>query len=424
MYDANGGAEIGLYHHSTGDPDDNEPMAGEVAWFPYFDPKTFQTTKPKEKEALQKRFLANAWKYLSTDDRREERIMEKDFNWPHDTRWFKFFEAAKLYKRRKRQARASTAIAGAGAAAAEQEEEVLSEDSGFVSNIVQSSKTRAGTEMGPPPPPNSSKKPSAHNSGTVRSNNTSGKCKLDTQPKRRKISKANSTDQRRQEDEVAQSYNAEDSFSRNTPRQNSLTLMSGALGSSDEHNSQLFTGNPSSGIHNQPPNNFATADAEDTEYEDDYVLSPHPSENPRNRSVSWNHRSTRFSSPREAGQESEDSRPPNHFRPFSIWGGGEGAAASSIGLRPMSQPRSEPAISGYVSPNSFVNKRAATEVDYEGYNMGLSNKDAFDRACSESAALEPRTSPTTGNWNGMSNNNDRIPKGVQRSIEVEDEEDI
>lgn len=162
--------------------------------------------------------------------------------------------------------------------------------------------------------------------------------------------------------------------------------MSGGLGIID----------PSSGLHNRRSNNSATNHTEDTEYEDDYVFSRHPSGNSRDGSVSQNHYSTRFSSPVEAGQERNASHPPHH--PFSKWGDGEGAG---------------------------VNKRAATEVDPEDYNMGLSDDEAFERAKSESAALESRTNPATGhgNGNGMSDNNSHIPDGVLRSIEAENEED-
>lgn len=69
VWHAKGGAETGLDRHSTGDPDDNEPMAGEVAWFPSPDVETFQTTKDEEREPLQRRCLTDAGTYRGTDDR-------------------------------------------------------------------------------------------------------------------------------------------------------------------------------------------------------------------------------------------------------------------------------------------------------------------------------------------------------------------
>ncbi|KAI7183663.1 hypothetical protein KC363_g8123 [Hortaea werneckii] len=405
VYDGNGGAEIGLYKLSTGDPGYREPMTGELAWFAPFDWKTFQATEKKEKLALQKQFMADAYKYLSTDNRREEKKMEKDFHRLHYTRWYKFFEAAKLYKRRKRQARSSTGTAGAGATAAEREqEEVLSEDSGFESNIGLSSRPRVGTEMPPPRTPASNRNASAR------------KRKRDSQPKRSKVSTADLRAQRRHEYEAPSSFDADDNVRRHTPRQNSISLMSGGLGSNG--------GIPTNGIHDRRSNHFATPHTEDTIYEGDYVFSRLQSENPRGASMSQNHPPTRFSSPEEAEHEREGSSAPyQNLRPFNTWGDGEGAAASSIGLRSISKPRSEPATTGHGSANPFVNKRAATEVDLEDYNDGLSDDEALKRAMRESAVPEPHPDPATRYENEVLNNNDHTPEGIRRSIEDGEEED-
>ncbi|KAI7227681.1 hypothetical protein KC330_g8280 [Hortaea werneckii] len=429
VYDGNGAAEIGLYKLSTGDPGYREPMTGEVAWFAPFDWKTFQALEKKEKLALQKQFMADAYKYLSAENRREEKTMEKDFHRLHDTRWYRFFEAAKLYKKRNRQARSSAGIAGAGAGAAEQEqEEDLSEDSGFESNIGQYSRSPADAEMPPPPPPTARRNAAAQNPRTGSSGNISSKRKRETESKRPKIPKANPRAQRHQQDRAAQYSDTADSVPRNSvprnTRHNSVSLMSGGLGRRSQTVSPLFMGDPSSGLQNRRSNNSASNPTEGTEYEDDYVFSRHPSENSGNGSVSQNHYSTRFSSPVEAGQERNASHPPHQdYRSFSKWGDGEGPTASNIGLRAMSHPRSEPTTTGYVPATHFANERAATEVDPEDYNMGFSDDDAFERAVSESAALESRTNPAIGHGHGMSDSNGHISEDVRRSIEDEDEED-
>ncbi|KAI7546028.1 hypothetical protein KC331_g5869 [Hortaea werneckii] len=422
VYDSNGGAEIGLYQLSTGDPGYREPLFGQVVWFPPFDWKTFQTEKRSEKEALQQQFMADAYKYLSADNRRAEKTMEKDFHRLHDTRWYKFFEALKIYKRRNRQARSSAGTAGAAAAEQEQEE-ALSEDSGFESNIGQYARTQADTEMPPPPPPTARRHAAARNPRTGSSSSISGKRKRETQSKQSKVPKTNSRAQRHQEDPAAQSSDARDSARDNT-RHNSVPLMSGGLGRRSRIVSPLFMSDPNSGLQNRRSNNSASNPTEGTEYEDDYVFSHPPSENLRDGSVSQNPYSTRFSSPEEAGQERDASHPPHQdYRPSSAWGDVDGATASNISLRATSHPRSEPTTTGHVPANHFANKRAATEVDPADYNMGLSDDDAFERAVSESAALESRTNPATGHGNGMSDDNGHIPEDVRRSIEDEDTED-
>ncbi|KAI7463138.1 hypothetical protein KC357_g8291 [Hortaea werneckii] len=405
VYDGNGGAEIGLYKLSTGDPGYREPMTGELAWFAPFDWKTFQATEKKEKLALQKQFMADAYKYLSTDNRREEKKMEKDFHRLHYTRWYKFFEAAKLYKRRKRQARSSTGTAGVGAAAAEQEqEEVLSEDSGFESNIGLSSRPRVGTEMPPPRTPASNIDASAR------------KRKRDSQPKRHKVSKANPKPQRRLEDEAPPSFDAEESVRRYTPRQNSVSLMSGGLGSDG--------GIPTNGIHDRRSNHFATPHTEDTIYEGDYVFSRRQSENPRGGSISQNHPPTRFSSPEEAEHEREGSSVPyQNLRPFKTWGDGDGATNSNTSFRVGSQPRSEPAYTNILPGKYATNRRPASEVDVDGYNMGLSDTEALKRALRESAAPEARPHLANRYEDDVLNINDHILEDVRRSIEGEGEED-
>ncbi|KAI6822399.1 hypothetical protein KC340_g12338 [Hortaea werneckii] len=421
VYDSNGGAEIGLYQLSTGDPGYREPLFGQVVWFPPFDWKTFQTEKRAEKERLQQQFMADAYKYLSADNRRAEKTMEKDFHRLHDTRWYKFFEALKLYKRRNRQARSSAGTAGAAAAEQEQEE-ALSEDSGFESNLGQYARTRADTEMPPPPPPTARRHAAARNPRTGSSSNISGKRKRKTQSKQSKVPKTNSRAQRHQEDRAAQSSDAGDS-ARDHTRHDSVPLMSGGLERRSRTVSPLFMSDPNSGLQNRRSNNSASNPTEGTEYEDDYVFTRPPSENLRDGSVSQKHYPTRFSSPEEAGQEREASHPPQqNFRPFSTWSDGEGVLASDIGLRATSHPRSEPATTGNVSANHFANKRAATEVDPEDYNMGLSDDEAFERAKRESAALESRTDPAPGDGNGLSDKNGHIPDGVLRSIEAENEE--
>jgi hypothetical protein len=60
--------DIAIYSRSHGEPTHNEPMLGEVAWEPLFDPSNFETGNRKEKLELQKKFLYDAWRYLTADD--------------------------------------------------------------------------------------------------------------------------------------------------------------------------------------------------------------------------------------------------------------------------------------------------------------------------------------------------------------------
>ncbi|KAI7246946.1 hypothetical protein KC343_g1644 [Hortaea werneckii] len=357
VYDTNGGAEIGLYKLSVGAPGYREPMFGEIAWFAPFDPETFQAKKKAEKEALQQQFMADAYKYLSADNRRAEKHMEKDFHRLHDTRWFKFFEALKLYKNCNRQARPSTRTA-ATATAEQEQEEALSEDSGFASNIGPSTRSPAGTEMPPPPPPTARSAP-ARNLRTGSSSDISRKRKRHTQSQRSKAPKANPRAPRHQGDEAAQSFDAEDSFSRNTPRQISVPLMSGALGSEVGIISPRIMADSSSRLPSRHSNNLGDTSTEDDEYDDDHGFGRQPSANTRDESVAQDHFSNGF-------------------------------------------------------PSS---------VDYGGYNDGLDDEEALERAKRESAAPESRTDLATGYEDGISTTNGRLPEGVYESIEVEDEQD-
>ena len=60
--------DIAIYSRSHGEPTHNEPMLGEVAWEPLFDPSNFEAGNRKEKLELQKKFLYDAWRYLTADD--------------------------------------------------------------------------------------------------------------------------------------------------------------------------------------------------------------------------------------------------------------------------------------------------------------------------------------------------------------------
>ncbi|KAI7484781.1 hypothetical protein KC351_g4263 [Hortaea werneckii] len=222
-----------------------------------------------------------------------------------------------------------------------------------------STRSPAGTEMPPPPPPTAGGNAPARNLRTGSSSNIPRKRKRQTQSKRSKAPKANPRAPSYQEDEAARSSDAEDSFSRNTPRQNSVPLMSGALGSEVGNISPRFMADSSSRLPSRHSNNLGNTSTEDDEYDDDHGFGRQPSANTRDGSVAQDHFSNGF-------------------------------------------------------PSS---------VDYGGYNDGLDDEEALERAKRESAAPESRTDLATGYGDGTSTTSGRLPDGVHPSIEAEDEED-
>jgi hypothetical protein len=68
--------EIGLYSKSRGDSTHEDPMLGQVAWEPLFDLNSFESSNAKEKKEMQKKFLYNAWRYLTANDADDIIIIE------------------------------------------------------------------------------------------------------------------------------------------------------------------------------------------------------------------------------------------------------------------------------------------------------------------------------------------------------------
>jgi hypothetical protein len=68
--------EIGLYSKSRGGTTHEDPMLGQVAWDPLFDPKSFESSKEKERTEMQKRFIYDAWRYLTANDDDDVIIIE------------------------------------------------------------------------------------------------------------------------------------------------------------------------------------------------------------------------------------------------------------------------------------------------------------------------------------------------------------
>lgn len=98
--DAEGNADIGLYRVTTGGPGWREPMEGEVAWLPIFDPARCESKVKREREAMQKQILNDAYSYLNLRDADEllaleERLDQKDF-----VRWHAWFREAKKWKQK------------------------------------------------------------------------------------------------------------------------------------------------------------------------------------------------------------------------------------------------------------------------------------------------------------------------------------
>jgi hypothetical protein len=56
--------DVGLYSRSHGQPTDNEPMFGEVAWEPLLNHAYFGSSAIGERRLLQKKILYDAWRYL------------------------------------------------------------------------------------------------------------------------------------------------------------------------------------------------------------------------------------------------------------------------------------------------------------------------------------------------------------------------
>ena len=99
-FDDEGAADLGLfkYNNPYGEPGFREPMEGEILWQPHFDPAKFDSTKKKERELLQKRFLSDAYNYCAELDPVKVPKMEKDLRDEKNRRWTSWFDIARKWK--------------------------------------------------------------------------------------------------------------------------------------------------------------------------------------------------------------------------------------------------------------------------------------------------------------------------------------
>lgn len=68
LEDVNYVPEIALHSKPHGEPAPGDPMLGEVAWESLFDPRYFGSSRPKEKELMQRKILWLAWSYLMAEN--------------------------------------------------------------------------------------------------------------------------------------------------------------------------------------------------------------------------------------------------------------------------------------------------------------------------------------------------------------------
>ncbi|KAK4550498.1 hypothetical protein LTR36_000077 [Oleoguttula mirabilis] len=95
VQEADGTAEIDLFRFVVGEPGYREPMEGEIAWFPWYDPDRFPSKKKQERLRLQKQFLNDAYKYCNAKDAAVVRELETELDYPEYRRWDAWFEEAK-----------------------------------------------------------------------------------------------------------------------------------------------------------------------------------------------------------------------------------------------------------------------------------------------------------------------------------------
>ncbi|KAK5128839.1 hypothetical protein LTR85_000172 [Meristemomyces frigidus] len=154
-----GTADIALFRFDTGEPGYREPMEGEIAWFPWYDPDRFPSKKKAERLRLQKQFLSDAHKYCNAKDAAAVRRLEIELHYPEYRRWDAWFAEARKWKRPKmkqrvnrRKAREMTATA-AGVDDADINSDT-SEDSAYESESeVRARVSKKRGNMAPPPRP-------------------------------------------------------------------------------------------------------------------------------------------------------------------------------------------------------------------------------------------------------------------------------
>ncbi|KAK0285153.1 hypothetical protein LTR35_005355 [Friedmanniomyces endolithicus] len=100
-FDNEGAAELGLFRfdNPTGPPAYREPMKGEVAWLPHFDPARFTSRIGRERDLMQRRFLNDAHAYcLETDPEKEAALVARLTDDKHRM-WASWFEEAQKWKK-------------------------------------------------------------------------------------------------------------------------------------------------------------------------------------------------------------------------------------------------------------------------------------------------------------------------------------
>ncbi|TKA70115.1 hypothetical protein B0A55_06978 [Friedmanniomyces simplex] len=154
--DNEGAAEIGPFRFDSphGPPAYREPMKGEVAWLPHFDPARFPSTSGRERDLMQKRFLGDAYAYCVARGPVEEEALVKRLTDDKYRKWASWFEMAQKWKkgdrkqrRQRRKEREETVIS----AGRPLEEVEMNSDSSGDSGVEDVH------DMPPPPRPNKRK---------------------------------------------------------------------------------------------------------------------------------------------------------------------------------------------------------------------------------------------------------------------------
>jgi hypothetical protein len=97
------------------DPHWEGPREAEIYWLPHFCPSWHEAKEPSAKKSMQRETLTNAFRYLSEKDPAAVGGLEQELHSPGFSRWSKWFESAKKWKRNKLQkvkSQVAAAVAG------------------------------------------------------------------------------------------------------------------------------------------------------------------------------------------------------------------------------------------------------------------------------------------------------------------------
>lgn len=366
-----GTAEIALFRLDTGAVDRRQPMEGEVAWFPWYDPDRFPSKKKNERLRLQKQFLNDAYKYCNAKDAADVSQLEDELDDPKYRKWDAWFTEAKKWKRPKmklrvtrRKTREQTA-----AAAGVDDAEINSDttvDSTYESEREERTRVRKKSGDMPPPP----KPAGAGGKRKAASNKPKGKKQ---EPKRPKPSPSNHSSPFSSRHSAATQH------------------MSGGLGSRR---------------HSTVSGTSVDEDEEDGYISDDWS-DRHPSvppEDPRPNAAGPSN-SGQLSTPSASRTQHSMSRSTANegIRPSNEWGSGNGASANGDHGR---EQRNE-------SPSHLDGDAEESDEDAEGHelNGGMRYKKALQAAMRASQA--PEDGIEVSGEQGRS-------EGVRSSIEVEE----